>query len=161
MIPRGENVARYFFEGLPEGAAIPWGAWVLPLTYWYGFFLHSDAAMICTMVILRKQWVEREKLAYPLVQVPMEMIQREQGRAIGRAFFANKPMWLGFAFAFVLLSVNGLHAYFPEVPRIARTTSLPLFRDTVRLDLWFSRRGSASFTLSTWIFPRLYGCSTS
>ena len=138
MIPRGENVARYFFEGLPEGAAIPWAAWVLPLTYWYGFFLVLSAAMICTMVILRKQWVDREKLAYPLVQVPMEMIQREQGRAIGRAFFANKAMWLGFAFAFVLLSVNGLHAYFPEVPGITRTASLPLFRDTVRLDLWFS-----------------------
>ena len=138
MIPRGENVARYFFEGLPEGAAIPWGAWVLPLTYWYGFFLVLSAAMICTMVILRKQWVDREKLAYPLVQVPMEMIQRERGRAIGRAFFANKAMWLGFAFAFVLLSVNGLHAYFPEVPGITRTASLPLFRDTVRLDLWFS-----------------------
>ncbi|MYK42381.1 MAG: hypothetical protein F4049_19480, partial [Gemmatimonadetes bacterium] len=102
MIPRGENVARYFFEGLPEGAAIPWGAWVLPLTYWYGFFLALSAAMICTMVILRKQWVDREKLAYPLVQVPMEMIKREEGRAIGRAFFTNKAMWLGFAFAFVL-----------------------------------------------------------
>ena len=38
----------------------------------------------------------------------------------------------------VLLSVNGLHAYFPEVPGIARGTSLPLFRDSVRLDLWFS-----------------------
>ena len=138
MIPRGENVARYFFEGLPEGATIPWGAWVLPLTYWYGFFLALSAAMICTMVIMRKQWVDREKLAYPLVQVPMEMIQREQGRAIGRAFFANKAMWLGFAFAFVLLSVNGLHAYYPEVPGIARSTSLPLFRDSVRLDLWFS-----------------------
>ena len=138
MIPRGENVARYFFEGLPEGVAIPWGAWVLPLTYWYGFFLALSAAMICTMVILRRQWVDREKLAYPLVQVPMEMIQREQGRAIGRAFFVNKAMWLGFACAFVLLSINGLHAYFPEVPELARTASLPLFRDSVRLDLWFS-----------------------
>ena len=138
MIPRGENVARYFFEGLPEGVAIPWGAWVLPLTYWYGFFLALSAAMICTMVILRRQWVDREKLAYPLVQVPMEMIQREQGRAIGRAFFVNKAMWLGFALAFVLLSINGLHAYFPEVPGLARNASLPLFRDSVRLDLWFS-----------------------
>jgi hypothetical protein len=34
MIPRGENVARYFFEGLPEGVAIPWTAWMLPLSYW-------------------------------------------------------------------------------------------------------------------------------
>ena len=39
MIPQGENVALYFFEGLPPGEQIPWGAWVTPLSYWYGFFL--------------------------------------------------------------------------------------------------------------------------
>ena len=38
MIPQGEDVARYFFEGLPKGATIPWEAWVVPLSYWYGFF---------------------------------------------------------------------------------------------------------------------------
>ena len=37
MIPRGENAARFFFEGLPEGEAIPWGIWVVPLSFWYGF----------------------------------------------------------------------------------------------------------------------------
>ena len=51
MIPRGENVARYFFEGLPEGASIPWEAWVAPLSLWYGFFLALAFAMICIMVI--------------------------------------------------------------------------------------------------------------
>ncbi len=138
MIPRGENVARHFFEGLPEGASIPWGAWVLPLSYWYGFFLALSLAMICTMVILRKQWVDREKLAYPLAQLPMDMIQNGKSEAIGKSFFTNKAMWLGFAFSFILLSINGLHAYYPEVPVINRNVYFPLFRDTVKLDLWFS-----------------------
>ena len=38
MIPRGENAARFFFEGLPEGEVIPWDIWVVPLSFWYGFF---------------------------------------------------------------------------------------------------------------------------
>ena len=48
MIPRGNEVARYFFEGLPEGATIPWEAWVVPLSLWFGFFLTLGFAMICS-----------------------------------------------------------------------------------------------------------------
>ncbi len=138
MVPQGENVARYFFEGLPTGAPVPWGAWILPLSYWYAFFLALSLAMICLMVILRKQWVDREKLVYPLVQVPMEMLKQEGEGVIGAAFFKNKAMWIGFAFSFIFLSINGLHSYFPSFPQIERNTSLPLFRDSVRLDFWFS-----------------------
>ena len=138
MIPQGENVALYFFEGLPPGEQIPWGAWVTPLSYWYGFFLALSLAMICLMVILRKQWVDREKLAYPLVQVPMEMLQQSEGGLIGAAFFKNKVMWVGFVFSFMLLSFNGLHLYFPSFPAISRASSLSLFYGSVNLDFWFS-----------------------
>ena len=159
MIPRGENVVRHFFEGLPEGASIPWEAWVVPLTYWYGFFLVLSFAMICTMVVLRKQWVDREKLVYPLVQVPMEMIQKDEGRLIGRSFFTNKAMWVGFAFSFLLLSVNGVHSYYPSFPRISMDFGLPLFRDSVNLNFHFSPPWTGFFyfvnldiTASIWIF---------
>ena len=159
MIPRGPNVARYFFEGLPEGDSIPWAAWVGPLSFWYGFFLALSFAMICTMVILRKQWVEREKLVYPLVQVPMEMIQKREGGIIGHSFFTNKAMWIGFAFSFILLSINGLHSYFPAFPQITKSFALPLFRDTVSLNFWFSPPWTGFFyfvnldiTASIWIF---------
>jgi len=138
MVPQGENVARYFFEGLPTGAPVPWGAWIVPLSYWYGFFMALSLAMICLMVILRKQWVDREKLVYPLVQVPMEMLKQEGEEIIGAAFFKNKAMWIGFAFSFIILSLDGLHSYFPSFPQIGRSASLPLFRDSVSLDFWFS-----------------------
>ena len=59
------------------------------------------------MIILRKQWVDREKLVYPLVQVPMEMIQQERKGIIGKSFFTNKAMWVAFAFSFMLISITG------------------------------------------------------
>jgi hypothetical protein len=159
MIPRGENVARHFFEGLPEGASIPWEAWVVPLSYWYGFFLTLSFAMICSMVILRKQWMDREKLVYPLVQVPMEMIQKEKGGIVGQSFFTSKVMWLGFSFSFILLSLNGLHSYFPSFPVITKSFVLPLFRDSVSLNFWFSPPWTGFFyfvnldiTASIWVF---------
>ena len=159
MIPRGENVVRHFFEGLPTGGSIPWEAWVVPLSYWYGFFLALGLAMICFMVIVRQQWVDREKLVYPLVQVPMEMIQKEEGRIIGRSFFTNKAMWVGFAFAFILLSVNGIHSYYPSFPQLTRTFSIPMFRNTVGLNFWFSPPWTGFFyfvnldiSASIWVF---------
>ena len=158
MIPRGENVARYFFEGLPDGGAIPWEAWAGPLGLWYAFFLALAFAMICSMVILRRQWVDREKLVYPLVQVPMEMIEKEPGGIIGRSFFTNKVMWAGFAVSFILISVNGLHSYYPSFPQLSRTANLPLFGNT-SLNFWFSPPWTGFFyfvnldiTASIWIF---------
>ena len=158
MIPRGENVARYFFEGLPEGASIPWGAWVVPLSLWFGFFLALGFAMICAMVIMRKQWVDNEKLSYALVQVPMEMMRQEGSGAVGRSFFTNKTMWLGFAVSFLLLSVNGVHSYFPEFPRFERAVGVPLFGNTW-LSFWFSPPWTGFFyfvnldiSASIWVF---------
>jgi len=138
IIPRGGHVVHHFFEGMPKGESTPWMPWIGPLIYWYAFFLALCLIMICTMVILRKQWVDREKLVYPLVQVPMEMIREEKEERIGRAFFTNKAMWIGFALSFLCLCVHAMHFYFPFFPRIERSVILPMFRNTVTLGFWLS-----------------------
>ena len=162
MIPQGENVVRFFFEGLPQGASTPWVPWIYPLACWYGFFLALCAAMIFSMVILRKQWMDRERLVYPLAQVPMEMIQQEKGGIVGKPFFANKIMWTGFAVSFILLSVNGLHTYFPFFPDIERHTRLLLFRNEVAMEFWFNPPWIGFFyfvnldiSASIWVFYTL------
>ena len=55
-----------FFEGAPKGQGIPWMLWLRPLAYWIPFVLALYLAMISIMVILRKQWIEHERLVYPL-----------------------------------------------------------------------------------------------
>ncbi len=162
MVPQGDEVRRYFFEGLPAGVPIPWEAWVGPLTYWYAFFLALSLAMICSMVILRKQWMDRERLIYPLVQVPLELIQQEGEGLAGKSFLRSKLMWVGFAFAFVLLSVNGLNFYFPYFPKINRFLSIPMFRNSVTLDFWFNPAWIGFFyfvkldvSASIWVFYTL------
>jgi hypothetical protein len=41
---------------------VPWEVWLLPLLYWLLFALALFLVMVCMMVILRRQWVENEKL---------------------------------------------------------------------------------------------------
>jgi len=136
MVPQGDEVRRYFFEGLPAGSPLPWGTWAVPLAYWYTFFLALSLVMISSMVILRRQWVEREKLVYPLVQVPMQLIQEDGAQ--GRPLLASKLLWVGFACASLLLCANALHDYYPFLPKIERSISLPLFRDSVQLGFFLS-----------------------
>ena len=68
--------------------------------------------MICIDVFLRRQWVENERLSYPIVQLPLEMT-RLDGR-----LFKSKMMWLGFAIAGGINLINGVHVLFPELPEI-------------------------------------------
>ena len=50
--------------------------------------------MISSMVIVRRQWVEHERLVFPLTQVPLEMLQSPQlGRILGSLF--RKPLLWG------------------------------------------------------------------
>ena len=123
-------------EGLPAGESIPWGAWLEPLGYWYGFFLLLSFMMICMGVILHRQWSQHERLAYPMTQLPLQMIEGGVGPLTRLApIFKNKVMWLGFSLPFLLLSLNGLNHYFQPVPEMKYPflTSIHFFRNSVYL----------------------------
>ena len=55
-----------FYESLPEGADLPWRPWIVPAFWWGGFLGAVLLANVCTAVILRKQWMENERLAFPI-----------------------------------------------------------------------------------------------
>jgi hypothetical protein len=87
---------------------------LLPLLTWGGFLLALILVMLCINVLVRKPWTEDEKLAYPLVVLPLEMTRHEAGHYL----FANRTMWAGFAVAAVIDTINGLHVLYPVVPEI-------------------------------------------
>jgi len=118
VIVKDSNAARYFYESLPSGESIPWGAWIKPLLFWCLFTFTLWGVMICMSVILRKQWVEREKFAFPLVELPAEMSQKPEETSIINAFFRSKAMWIAFALPVLIHSISTLHFYFPVFPEI-------------------------------------------
>ncbi len=114
MAPSNERVVKGLYEGLATG--VPWDAWMVPLAAWTAFILATYVVMMCMLTLLRRQWIESEKLLFPLVVVPLEvMSEPEPGRFVNQ-FFRNKIMWLGCGLAFLVHFYNGLPGYFSRMP---------------------------------------------
>ena len=106
----------HLWEGLPKHLSIPWHVWAAPLFWWFTFFFALFIACLCITVILRKQWVEHERITFPLAQLPTLMIQDTASGQIG--FFKNRLFWVGFGIAFFILSWNILPLFWHNIPVI-------------------------------------------
>ncbi|OIN96161.1 hypothetical protein AUJ66_07220 [Candidatus Desantisbacteria bacterium CG1_02_38_46] len=161
LTPKDPLVLKYFYEGAPRGTGVPWNAWIMPLFFWGLFLVSLYFVMTCMMVILRKQWVEKERLIFPLVQIPVEMAKQEKQEFLP-TLFKNKLMWIGFIVTFIIGTINGLHHYFHFFPSIQVVSSIPIFRNTVSLPfrLSFPMMGftyliPTNLSFSLWFFALL------
>ena len=163
IVPDSRDAILGFYEGIGPKEAIPWGVWIKPLSYWSLFLLSLYLVSICLMVMVRKQWVEEERLLYPIVQAPLEMIGRRGDEASGRLrlapAFRKSQLWIGFAVPFLVGTLHGLNAYFPYLPTLDLSTSLTFFRDTVKIPftisfslIGFSYFISRELAAGIWVF---------
>ncbi|MCM8778003.1 MAG: OPT/YSL family transporter [Candidatus Omnitrophica bacterium] len=157
LFPQNKEAIWAVYEGLPKGAKIPWGAWIAPLTNWFLFIIAFYFLSICLMVILRKQWVEKERLTYPLTELPAAMVNEE------RPLYRNKLMWIGFLIPFILYGLKGLNKFFPSVPAPIFYFSFPIFNRafSITLRIFFEVIGLAYFMslsvlFSVWFFALVF-----
>ncbi|MGB9597726.1 MAG: DUF6785 family protein, partial [Candidatus Poribacteria bacterium] len=88
-------------------------AWISPVIWWGAFILALYWLMLCINVVFRKQWTENEKLAYPIIQVPLAIIQSEKS-----SLFKDRMLWIGFSIAAFINLLNGIAFLVPSVPMI-------------------------------------------
>lgn len=112
--PDKQFVSKAYYEGLRQGESIPWGSWLVPLAAWTLLALLLFFLMACLATLLRRQWVDNEKLSFPLVQLPLEMV--EEGEAKPRR--DRNLLLLGALIPFLFHGMNGLHNIYPNVPQI-------------------------------------------
>ena len=117
-VVRDLDAIRYLYEGLPLGETIPWASWILPVLFWFPFFIALYLGMIAMMVLFRKQWVEHERLAFPMMQFPAELCKEGEEGEIATPFFKSKAVWLGAAIPFLILSYNSIAAFLPGLNAI-------------------------------------------
>ncbi len=160
MVPQDANVVKFLYEGAPKGSENLWVPWIEPLLLWAPFFIALYIVMISIMVIVRKQWIENERLVYPLMQLPQELVVREDRFP---PILKSKLMWIGFIIPCIFLSINALHAYFPYLPKVQLEQVVYVFRRMKELFLHvrFSVIGFTYFVnldiaFSLWFFNILF-----
>ena len=99
-----EGEVNFFTEGYVQ-------YWIVPILAWSAVIFLLMLIFLCLTVLLRKQWIENEKLAYPIIQIPLEI-------TTNRHIFRNRLLWIGFGIAMGINLLNGLQFFFPVLPEI-------------------------------------------
>lgn len=115
LAPRDPEVLNGFFRGNTTlWTATNLKGWAVPTLAWSAFIIAVFWTLLCAMSLFRKQWIEEERLTFPLVLLPLE-ITENGGRA---PIFRNRLFWAGVVLAGLLESVNYLNFLYPSVPSI-------------------------------------------
>lgn len=88
--------------------------WLVPIGAWSVFLISVIVAMLSMVVLLRRHWVDNERLTYPIAQIPI-LITEGGG---SNALFRSRLFWGGFALAAGIDLLNGLATFFPNLPLI-------------------------------------------
>lgn len=99
-----ESVAvKRFFEGRPTGekVRIYFARWLPPMLRWAVFIGLFYMATLFFGSLLRKQWVDSERLIFPLARVPLELTEGSGERNLLPALLHNRAFLIGAALTFV------------------------------------------------------------
>ncbi|RYG53540.1 hypothetical protein EON80_32610, partial [bacterium] len=69
------EVIEPMYSGGLNYTEIPWHAWTVMLLGWGIFLLMVYSSLFWTSLLLRRQWIESEALSFPLVQLPLQMVE--------------------------------------------------------------------------------------
>ncbi len=101
-------------------AAVPWALWRQPAIAWGLLCAMVFGAILCATFAIRRQWVENERLPFPLAGVYLALIEQPTAGEVFPPLFRSGAFWLAAGLVFVLHSINVLHVYFaslvPQVP---------------------------------------------
>ena len=117
LYPSNEGGAvSQFYQGLAPGRPVPWEAWFTPLFWWFALIVAILFGCFCLAVVLRKQWSERERLAYPLVAMPLMIAQSQEGGRRFPAFMSGKLFWIGFVVPLMMILWNVVGVFVTRFP---------------------------------------------
>jgi hypothetical protein len=126
LYPTSTEAVQQLYDGIPGGvsmstgelaANIPWHAWVTPFIWWGAFIFLCYFCMLCLVNIFSRQWVENERINFPLLALPRAMEDALDENKLG-GFLTNRYLLIGMLIPVLLHTVNGLNAFFPQVPQL-------------------------------------------
>ena len=122
LFPRNDHgETTWLYEGLPQGVPLPWQVWVMPIFWWIMLIVAGFVVCACIVVILRKQWVEYERLDYPLVSRILDLVDDSEaadGSPQWPRLLTARLFWIGFACSFGIIAWNIVGYFDTQWPTI-------------------------------------------
>jgi hypothetical protein len=87
-------------------------ALAVPVAAWSVLMLALALFTQCLSQLVRRQWIHRERLSFPLVYLPMTLVETEGPHA----WWRSRLLWAGVAVAGSIELINGLNYLYPAVP---------------------------------------------
>jgi hypothetical protein len=152
--PDSTKAVEDFFHG--TGGSVPWRAWLWPILSWSSLLIALFWVMLCINVLMRRQWIENERLTFPLTSIPLALAQEEPTSFLRDPIrLTRQPLfWLGIAFVLLLQSPGRIHRYIPSFPDL-RTQELTLL-DASSLPAPWRGLGLIEFDLLLWLIGIVY-----
>jgi len=149
LVVNNSNAARDFYKGESNFFVSEYVKSWLPAMFAWSFLICLLFFMLlCINVIIRKRWIEQERLAYPIIQIPLQMTDP------GAKLYKSHLMWIGFSIAGSISIINGLNYIYPVVPRI------PIKEDSYDLGRFFTHPPwNAIGSMPIRFYPFLIGLS--
>ncbi len=126
MAQTDPTVLHGFYRGRTE---VPLLKWLPQIGAWTGFMFALAAASLCAVAILRRQWVDRERLSFPTVALPLALVQQDV------PLFRQRLFWVGAAVPFAFSALNTVALNIPTVPLLSLRTD-PVFQTVLTTPPW-------------------------
>ncbi|MBT4137534.1 MAG: hypothetical protein HOE48_06435 [Candidatus Latescibacteria bacterium] len=151
----------YFYEGLPSHTKIPWHIWVGPLFSWLSFFVAIGTGCITLAILMRKQWVDQERIPFPFAKV-IESLAEDNESGIFPSYTKNRLFWIGALIPIFVVFWFMIGYFRPDFPVITlgitgHKIGLGRFVPAFNVNFYFPVVGFAYFTdlqvlFSIWFF---------
>jgi hypothetical protein len=94
--------------------AVPWHAWAKPVVAWGTFVMLLFGAVLCMALVFRRQWVENERIPFPLATVYMSLIEPPAAGKRFNTLMSSRMFWVTFLAVAAVHTINGLAMYDPQ-----------------------------------------------
>jgi len=108
FVAPSENVCRF----LATGGPIQWGAWAVPIMWWWLVNLLQGLFFVAFATIMRRQWIVMENVPFPHTMIVHELIRNSMPGGWKRPFVIGTLIGLAFQIPTVLV---GLFPWFPDI----------------------------------------------
>ena len=117
LAPTDWDAVEAFYHG---ESTVPWAVWWTPLLVWCSFMVALAVCSLCLMLLVQRQWISHERLAFPLAQVPLLTVaESEEGDRRHGARLSKAPLfWLGLGVSFGVTALVTVSRFVPAIPAI-------------------------------------------